>query len=337
MSITYKDSGVDKEAGYALVNKAKQHAKTTHNDRVLNGIGSFAALYDMQGYQQPVLVSGTDGVGTKLAVAFQQNRYDTVGIDCVAMCVNDILCHGATPLFFLDYIGCGKLDPEQASDLVAGIAEGCRQSGCALVGGETAEMPGFYKDGDYDIAGFAVGVVERDAIVDGSAVKAGDKIIGLASSGLHSNGFSLVRKLFSDLSENIDGQSVGERLLTPTKIYTAAVLATLKAHQVKGMAHITGGGLIENIPRALPAGLCAQIDSKNIPTQPIFQAIAARGVATDEMWNTFNMGVGFVMIVGEEAVKGVIATLNAHGESAFLLGDISADMTENAQQPIVIV
>lgn len=322
MSITYKDSGVDKEEGYRLVAKAKSAAAATHSDRVLGGIGSFAALYDMGGYKNPVLVSGTDGVGTKLEVAFKQNRYDTVGIDCVAMCVNDILCHGAQPLFFLDYIGCGKLDAEQAADLVSGIAEGCGQADCSLVGGETAEMPGFYKVGDYDIAGFAVGVVEKHKIIDGSSINRGDTIIGLASTGVHSNGFSLVRKLFPDLSEVVDGKAVGEILLTPTKIYVRPVQQTLKQfpNVIKGMAHITGGGLIENLPRTLPANVGAEVDAKSIPQQAIFEAIAAKGVADSEMWGTFNMGVGFCLVADSNYADVVLQYLQASGENAFVLG-----------------
>ncbi|PIE44750.1 MAG: phosphoribosylformylglycinamidine cyclo-ligase [Gammaproteobacteria bacterium] len=330
MSITYKDSGVDKAEGYRLVEKAKTAAQATHSDRVLGGIGSFAALYDIGGYQNPVLVSGTDGVGTKLEVAFKQNRYDSVGIDCVAMCVNDILCHGAQPLFFLDYIGCGKLDAGQAADLVAGVAEGCRQAKCSLVGGETAEMPGFYKVGDYDIAGFAVGIVEKAAIINGNNITAGDTIIGLASSGVHSNGFSLVRKLFPDLSQMLDGKRVGEILLTPTKIYVAAVQQVINNHPkaIKGMAHITGGGLLENLPRTLPAGIGADIAVAAIPKQNIFAAIEAKGVAPKEMWGTFNMGVGFCLIVDSRQSEDVLQTLAAAGETAFILGQTVTTDTE---------
>ena len=325
MSITYKDSGVDKEEGYRLVEKAKSAAAATHNDRVLGGIGSFASLYDMGGYQNPVLVSGTDGVGTKLEVAFKQNRYDTVGIDCVAMCVNDILCHGAQPLFFLDYIGCGKLDAGQAADLVGGIAEGCTQSDCALVGGETAEMPGFYRVGDYDIAGFSVGVVEKDRIINGENITKDDTIIGLASSGVHSNGFSLVRKIFPDLSEDVDGAPVGETLITPTKIYVKSVQQVLKKfpNAVKGMAHITGGGLIENLPRTLPENISASINPNAIPKQAIFNAIEGKGVAKKEMWGTFNMGVGFCLVVTSGDADKVIEQLNASGEDAFILGTVT--------------
>ncbi len=335
MSITYKDSGVDKEEGYRLVEKAKLAAAATHSDRVLGGIGSFAALYDMSGYKNPVLVSGTDGVGTKLAVAFKQNRYDTVGIDCVAMCVNDILCHGAQPLFFLDYIGCGQLDAGQAADLVDGIAEGCRQADCSLVGGETAEMPGFYKAGDYDIAGFAVGIVEKDHIINGSHIGAGDTIIGLPSSGVHSNGFSLIRKLFPDLSEMLDDTAVGEILLTPTEIYVTAVLQTLKQfpNAIKGMAHITGGGLIENLPRTLPDDISAVVNPAAIPKQAVFTAIAAKGVADREMWGTFNMGVGFCLVVDSNYSNAVVQYLQALGEDAFVLGQT---IIQDKKQPRVI-
>lgn len=327
MSITYKDSGVDKEEGYRLVEKAKSAAAATHNERVLGGIGSFAALYDIGGYQNPVLVSGTDGVGTKLEVAFKQNRYDTVGIDCVAMCVNDILCHGAQPLFFLDYIGCGKLDAEQAADLVSGIADGCTQADCSLVGGETAEMPGFYKVGDYDIAGFSVGVVEKAAIINGATIGAGDTIIGLASSGVHSNGFSLVRKLFPDLSESVDGKPIGETLLTPTKIYVKPIQQILQQlpNVVKGMAHITGGGLIENLPRTLPKGISAHVKTSAIPKQAVFTAIAEKGVANSEMWGTFNMGVGFCLVVDSSQAQAAVELLNTLGETAFILGQTHVD------------
>lgn len=332
MSITYKDSGVDKEAGYRLVDKVKPLAKSTHNNNVLGGVGSFAALYALTDFTNPVLVSGTDGVGTKLAVAFQQNCYDTVGIDCVAMCVNDILCHGATPLFFLDYLACGELKVDEAADLVAGVAKGCELAGCALVGGETAEMPGFYKPGDYDIAGFAVGAVEADAIINGESIKAGDKVIGIAASGLHSNGFSLVRKLFPDLSETVevDGSSttLGELLLTPTKIYVKPVLALTKEVNVHGLAHITGGGLIENLPRVIPDGLCAEINGDAIPQQPIFQLIEDKGVARSEMWGTFNMGVGFCVVVAAEDAEKTIALLQKQGENAFLIGEINSNSAE---------
>lgn len=335
MNITYKDSGVDKAEGYRLVEKAKLAAAATHNDRVLGGIGSFAALYDMAGYKEPVLVSGTDGVGTKLAVAFQQNRYDTVGIDCVAMCVNDILCHGAQPLFFLDYIGCGKLDAEQAADLVTGIADGCQQANCSLVGGETAEMPGFYQPGDYDIAGFTVGVVEKSQIITGETIQAGDVVIGLASSGVHSNGFSLVRRLFTDLSEDINGVPVGETLLTPTKIYVNAIQSILQQHPdiIKGMAHITGGGLIENLPRVLPDGVCANIYKHQIPRPAIFDAIAEKGVDEAEMWGTFNMGVGFCIITSPESVQTILSMLKSLHEVAFEIGEIvsTQDQAENRE------
>jgi len=335
MNMTYKDSGVDKEEGYRLVEKTRASAKATHNDRVLGGIGSFAAMYDIAGYQHPVLISGTDGVGTKLSVAFQQNRYDTVGIDCVAMCVNDILCHGAKPLFFLDYIGCGKLKVEQAADLVNGIIKGCKHSDCALIGGETAEMPGFYQANDYDIAGFAVGVVEKNAIKGAQLVEIGDKIIGLKSSGLHSNGFSLVRKLFPDLSADISGIKIGEILLTPTKIYTPSVLALIDEYGevVKSMAHITGGGIIENVPRALPDGACAEIDLDSIPTQIIFDVIAEKGISQAEMLATFNMGVGFCLIVERTQAKAMIKRLHALGETAFELGEV---ITDRGQGKIVL-
>ena len=248
--ITYKEAGVNIEEGYRSVKLIKEYASRTMSEYVLNGLGSFAGMVELpEGYKKPVLVSGTDGVGTKLELAFKTKKYDTVGIDCVAMCVNDILCHGAKPLFFLDYIACGKLEAEVAADLVKGVSDGCIQSGCALVGGETAEMPGFYKEGEYDIAGFAVGIVDKDEIINGKDIKPGDKLIGIASSGVHSNGFSLVRKLYTDLNAEFNGEEVWKTLITPTKIYVKPILALLEKFNIKGMSHITGGGFIENVPR----------------------------------------------------------------------------------------
>ena len=248
--ISYKESGVNIEEGYRSVKLIKEYAARTMSNLVLNGLGSFAGMIELpEGYKKPVLISGTDGVGTKLAIACKKKKYDTVGIDCVAMCVNDILCHGAKPLFFLDYIACGKLEAEVSADLVKGVSEGCLQSDCALIGGETAEMPGFYQEGDYDIAGFAVGVADKDKIIDGSKIKKGDKLIGIASSGIHSNGYSLVRKLFTDLDMKFEGEEVWKTLITPTKIYVKPVLKLLENFEIKGMAHVTGGGFIENVPR----------------------------------------------------------------------------------------
>lgn len=321
-SISYKDAGVDKEEGYKAVELMKQKVQKTLNANVLSGLGSFGAFYALGNYKEPVLVSGTDGVGTKLKVAFATGKYDTVGQDCVAMCVNDILCHGAKPLFFLDYLACGKLDANIAAEIVGGIADGCEQAGAALVGGETAEMPGFYKEGEYDIAGFAVGVVERSEVIDGSQVKAGDKIIAIPASGLHSNGFSLVRKLITNFQEEFDGKPMYETLLTPTKIYVKPVQAVLEKFQVNGMAHITGGGLIENVPRTLHNSVDAIVNKNNIQLPAIFDRLIELGVEKDEMFGTFNMGVGFVLIVNEKDEQGVLATLKEAGEDAYVIGDI---------------
>ena len=295
--ITYKNSGVDKEEGYKSVSLIKEMVSGTYNKKVLDDLGSFGALYKLGKYRDPVLVSGTDGVGTKLKFAFHTKKYDTVGIDCVAMCVNDILCHGAKPLFFLDYLACGKLDAEVSSQIVKGVVDGCLDSKMALVGGETAEMPGFYKEGEYDIAGFAVGVVEKKEIINGEKIKEGNAVIALPSSGVHSNGFSLVRKLIKDFDEEFEGEKIGEYLLRPTKIYVKPVQKILKKFKVKGMAHITGGGLIENVPRVIPDGLCAVIEKEKIQVPEIFKYLQSKGVPEDEMWGTYNMGIGFVLIV----------------------------------------
>ncbi|MBV7434181.1 phosphoribosylformylglycinamidine cyclo-ligase [Cardiobacteriaceae bacterium TAE3-ERU3] len=319
--IDYKASGVDKEAGYDTVKRIKGFAQATHNSRVLGQIGAFGAFYDLSGYTHPILVSGTDGVGTKLKIAFALERYDTIGIDAVAMCVNDILCHGAAPQYFLDYLACGKLEPEVAADIVKGIADGCQQSSAALIGGETAEMPGFYDPGEYDIAGFAVGVVEKADLIDGSRVQAGDAIIGLASSGYHSNGYSLLRKIFTDLNEQIDGKSVGKTLLTPTRIYVKSVLDVLAKHRVHGLAHITGGGLPENLPRAYGEKLCAHIDTATLPELPLMGRIQQH-VSKDECFGTFNMGIGFVIIAPENEAESIITTLQGHGEDARIIGNM---------------
>lgn len=319
MSLDYKSAGVDKEAGYDTVRRIKAYAAATHNPRVLGQIGAFGAFYDLSGYRDPVLVSGTDGVGTKLKIAFALGKYDSIGIDAVAMCVNDILCHGAAPQYFLDYLACGKLDAQTAADIVKGIAEGCQQAGAALIGGETAEMPGFYQDGEYDIAGFAVGVVEKSAMIDGSQVQAGDVLIALPSSGFHSNGYSLLRKIFTDFTQVIDGKTVGEHLLTPTRIYVKAVLAALAKHRIHGMAHITGGGLPENLPRAYGAGLTAVVDTAVLPSLPLMHAIEAH-VKREECFGTFNMGVGFVLIVPAQEAEAVCEILRAQGENPLLIG-----------------
>jgi len=324
--ITYKDAGVNIEEGYKSVKLIKEYAGRTMSEYVLNGLGSFAGMVELpEGYKKPVLVSGTDGVGTKLELAFKTKKYDTVGIDCVAMCVNDILCHGAKPLFFLDYIACGKLEAEVAADLVKGVSEGCLQSDCALVGGETAEMPGFYKEGEYDIAGFAVGIVDKDKIINGKDIKPGDKLIGITSSGVHSNGFSLVRKLYEDINQEFNGKEVWKTLITPTKIYVKPILSLIEKFNIKGMAHITGGGFIENVPRMFNGGdLTAEIYKESYPLPAIFEDMINRGVDKDHMYNTFNMGIGFVLCVNEEDVKAVIRELGEMGERAYEIGFVTA-------------
>ena len=307
--ITYKDSGVNIEEGYKSVKLIKEYAQKTISKYVLNGLGSFAGMVELpKGYKNPVLVSGTDGVGTKLELAFKSNKYDTVGIDCVAMCVNDILCHGAKPLFFLDYIACGKLEAEVAAELVKGISHGCIMSDCALVGGETAEMPGFYKEGEYDIAGFAVGIVDKDKIINGKNIKPGDKLIGIASSGIHSNGFSLVRKLYTNLNEEFNGKEIWKTLITPTKIYVKPILR-----------------LIENIPRMFNGlKLTAEIKKDSYPLPAIFEDMIEKGVNRNHMYNTFNMGIGFVLCVDEKDVDAVIKELYELGEKAYEIGVVTA-------------
>ena len=323
MTISYKDSGVDKEEGYRTVEKIKDKVKSTYSANVMNEIGSFGALYKLGDYKKPVLVSGTDGVGTKLKIAFETGKYDTVGIDCVAMCVNDILCHGAKPLFFLDYLACGKLDSDVSSEIIKGVADGCLQAGASLIGGETAEMPGFYTVGEYDIAGFAVGAVEEEEIVNGSDIEEGNAIIALSSSGPHSNGFSLIRKLFVDLNEVYENKRIWEHLLTPTKIYVKSIQKLMESVKINGMAHITGGGLIENVPRTIPDGLCANIDKKKVEIHPIFKHGYFKKVTEDELWGTFNMGVGFVVIVKKEDAEKTIGILKENGENAYEIGYIS--------------
>ena len=320
--LTYKNSGVDKEEGYKSVDMIKQMAVNTYSKKVLNELGSFGAMYKLGRYKNPVLVSGTDGVGTKLKLAFHLKKYDTIGIDCVAMCVNDILCHGAEPMFFLDYLACGKLDAGVSSEIVKGVAEGCLSSGMSLVGGETAEMPGFYNEGEYDIAGFAVGVVEKKKVINGEKIKEGDIIIGLESSGVHSNGFSLVRKLVTDLDEEYNGQKISEYLLIPTKIYVKPVSKIIKKFKVKGMAHITGGGLIENVPRVIPDGLSAVISKDKIKVPEIFTYLQSKGVPEEEMWGTFNMGIGFIIVVKEKDKDKVMKKLSKYGENAYEIGRI---------------
>lgn len=320
----YKDAGVNIEEGYRTVDLIKGHAARTMIPGVINNLGSFGGMFELGKYQNPVLVSGTDGVGTKLEIAFKTKKYDTVGIDCVAMCVNDILCHGAKPLFFLDYLACGKLEAQVAADLVKGVSEGCVQSGCALIGGETAEMPGFYQPGEYDIAGFAVGVVEKDNIIDGSRVKAGDVLIGLRSSGLHSNGYSLVRKLIPDIFVDFHGEPIWKTLLEPTRIYVKPVLALLERFDIHGMAHITGGGFFENIPRMWKGELTAVIEKSRLVIPDIFHYMISLGVEEEHMFNTYNMGTGMVLSVEAAIAEDVIKTLAQMGVEASVIGTMEA-------------
>ncbi|MBO5421492.1 MAG: phosphoribosylformylglycinamidine cyclo-ligase [Clostridia bacterium] len=333
-SDSYAAAGVDITAGYKAVELMKAHIARTMSNSVASDIGGFGGLFelDLTGISKPVLVSGTDGVGTKLKMAFLMDKHDTVGIDCVAMCVNDVICCGAKPLFFLDYIACGKNVPERIADIVAGVAEGCVQSGSALIGGETAEMPGFYPIDEYDMAGFSVGVVDKDKIVNNKLVKEGDVIIALPSSGVHSNGFSLVRKVFdvdnADLKtpmEELGGKSLGETLLTPTKIYVKPMMALFEEVTVKSVSHITGGGFYENIPRSLPDGFGAKIDKASIRILPIFDLIAKTGnIPERDMFNTYNMGVGMSVVVAKEDADKAIEILKANGEDAYVIGEIIA-------------
>lgn len=327
----YKAAGVDVEAGYESVKLMKADVQRTFNQYVLSHLGGFGGLIELpEGYKKPVLVSGTDGVGTKLMIAFMMDKHDTIGIDAVAMCVNDILCQGARPLFFLDYIACGKNYPEKIAQIVSGVAEGCVQGGMALIGGETAEMPDMYSLDDYDLAGFAVGVVEKDEIITGQSIAEGDVLVGLPSSGVHSNGFSLVRKLlFKDLKMDVHtkvdelGGTLGEALLTPTRIYVKAVEDLLKPYGVKGMSHVTGGGFYENIPRMIPDGLCAKVDTAAIDTLPIFKFIKEAGNITDEaMYSTFNMGIGLVSALPADQADGFVQALKDKGEKPVVLGEV---------------
>lgn len=328
MAISYKDSGVDVERGYKAVQLMKEHVKSTYTNGVLGDLGSFGGFFSMpKDMEEPVLVAGTDGVGTKLKYAIIADKHDTIGIDAVAMCVNDIVCQGARPLFFLDYFATGALSPEKVATVVAGIAEGCRQSGAALIGGETAEMPGFYRTGDYDIAGFAVGAVDKKKIINGSTIKPGDVLIGLKSSGIHSNGYSLVRKLFGEniyeLNQFNDelGAKTIDVLLTPTRIYVKSILELIKNVNVKGIAHITGGGFIENIPRIFPEGVGCVIDTKSYEVPAVFRVMQQKAELTNEqIYNTFNMGIGMVVCVKKHDVKKAIAQLEATGEQCVVLG-----------------
>lgn len=331
-SKSYADAGVDITAGYKAVELMKKHIARTMTSGVCSDVGGFGGLFelDTKGMERPVLVSGTDGVGTKLKLAFLMDKHDTVGIDCVAMCVNDIICCGAKPLFFLDYIACGKNIPERIEKIVAGVAEGCVQSGAALIGGETAEMPGFYPEDEYDLAGFSVGVVDRKKILDNKTMTEGDVVIALPSSGVHSNGFSLVRKVFdvenADLTsprEELSGVSLGDALLAPTKIYVKPMLALFENVKVKGVSHITGGGFYENIPRSIPDGFGAEIEKEKIRVLPIFDLISKTGnIPERDMFNTFNMGVGMSVIVSKEESEKALEILKANGEDAYVIGKI---------------
>jgi phosphoribosylformylglycinamidine cyclo-ligase len=343
---TYKEAGVDIEAGNSFVQKIKPLVKSTFRPEVMTEIGGFGGLFSLNAskYKNPVLVSGTDGVGTKLKLAFLADRHDTVGIDLVAMCVNDIVVQGAEPLFFLDYLATGKLDPDKAAQIVAGIAEGCRQAGCALIGGETAEMPGFYADGEYDIAGFTVGVVEKEQIIDGSSITVGNKLIGIGSSGLHSNGYSLARRIiFDHMGLAINSQlpdstkTVDEELLTPTRIYVRSIMNLLKDFRINGIAHITGGGLLENVPRVLPKGCAANIKLGSWTMPSIFTIMQEAGnVEQSEMYRTFNMGIGMVLAVAATDVDDILSRLNGLGEQAWLIGEVK-NMTKSQTDQVVLL
>ncbi len=342
-SEAYAKAGVDITAGYRAVELMKQHIARTETDGVLSGIGGFGGLFqpNLGGMTQPVFVSGTDGVGTKLKLAFLLNRHDTVGIDCVAMCVNDIICCGARPLFFLDYIACGKNIPERIADIVKGVCDGCVQSEAALIGGETAEMPGFYPEDEYDLAGFSVGIVDKNKIIDNRNMQAGDVVIALPSSGPHSNGYSLIRKVFDvenrDLTvrlPELGGKTLGDALLAPTKIYVKPVLKLLETVSVRGISHITGGGFYENIPRSIPKGLCAVIDRRAVRVLPVFDLIAKEGnISERDMFNTFNMGVGMSIVVPENEADTALSLLHEAGEDAYIIGKIE----ENGNERIRII
>ncbi|KAB3534437.1 phosphoribosylformylglycinamidine cyclo-ligase [Alkaliphilus pronyensis] len=339
--LNYSTAGVNVDEGQRAVDLMKEHVKSTFTPQVLTDIGGFGGLFalDLKDIKEPILVSGTDGVGTKLKIAFMTDRHDTIGMDCVAMCVNDILCQGAKPLFFLDYIATGKLKAEKAAEIVKGIAAGCKEAGCSLIGGETAEMPGFYGDGEYDVAGFAVGIVDKKNIITGANIKAGDIVIGLPSSGVHSNGYSLVRKLFFDIKgfnidSRVDGldKSIGEELLTPTKIYVKSVLKAMKKVEIKGIAHITGGGFYENLPRILPQNTNINIRLGSWPIPSIFNIIQSYGnVEAADMYKTFNMGIGMMLVVNKEDVKIAMGSLQEAGEKPYEIGTI----TEGKRQVVL--
>ena len=339
-SLTYRDAGVDIDAGDSLVERIKPFAKRTMRPEVMAGIGGFGALFELsRKYREPVLVSGTDGVGTKLKLAFQLNRHDTVGIDLVAMSVNDILVQGAEPLFFLDYFACGRLDVDTAATVIQGIARGCEMAGCALIGGETAEMPSMYPDGEYDLAGFAVGAVEKSKLIDGAAIEPGDAVIGLASSGAHSNGYSLVRKILErarpDMNADFDGRSLAEAVMAPTRIYVKPLLALMDAVPVKGMAHITGGGLLDNVPRILKDSLVATLDSTAWTRPKLFDWLQREGqVADAEMHRVFNCGIGMVVVVAQSQEEKALKLLREAGETAWSIGMICR---RGADQPQTIV
>ena len=328
-SLSYRDAGVDIDAGNQLIEEIKPHVARTRRPEVMGGLGGFGAMFEipLNRYKQPVLVSGTDGVGTKLKLALEMNKHDTIGIDLVAMCVNDILVQGAEPLFFLDYYATGHLDTKVAVDVIKGIAEGCHQSGASLVGGETAEMPGMYSDGDYDLAGFCVGIVEKNAIIDGSKVQPGDSLIGIASSGPHSNGYSLVRKVLevskADLNQDLDGQKLGDALLAPTRIYVKSILQLLEQVDIHAMSHITGGGLLENIPRVMPENTRAQLDVSSWKLPAVFEWLQQQGnIEQSEMYRTFNCGVGMVLVVNSEDSEHAIELLTTYGETAWKIGEV---------------
>ena len=325
----YKEAGVDVTRGYKAVELIKKHTKSTFNENVLGDLGSFGGFYSIAGEKlaEPVLVAGTDGVGTKLKYAFVTDKHDTIGIDCVAMCVNDVVCQGAKPLLFLDYYAVGRLYPEVAEKVVSGVAEGCRQAGCALIGGETAEMPGFYTDGEYDLAGFCVGIADKKKIVNGERIVPGDVLIGLASTGVHSNGYSLVRKLFGEDRATLEqydetlGETFADALLKPTRIYVKTVLALLEKFDLKGIAHITGGGFIENIPRIFPKGIGCEIDVTSFDAPPIYKLIRERsGLENAKLYNTFNMGIGMVLCVDKSIAADVLKAAEALGEKAYIIG-----------------
>lgn len=336
MANAYKQAGVDIEAGYEAVNRMKKHVERTQRLGVIGGLGGFGGMFDLStlNLKEPVLISGTDGVGTKLMLAFMMDKHDTIGIDAVAMCVNDIVVQGAEPLFFLDYIACGKADPARIEAIVKGVATGCEQAGCALIGGETAEMPGMYEETEYDLAGFSVGASEKSKLVTGEKIKAGDVLIGLASSGIHSNGYSLVRKLLLEgaklqLTDYIEelGCTLGEELLRPTKIYVKPILSALEKYDLKGMAHITGGGFVENIPRMLPEGLGVEINAESYPVPAIFTYMELVGKLNRlEMYNIFNMGIGMVIAVSPDQAKDVLAHFEACGEKAFAIGKVTTQV-----------